>query len=77
MRPQIKKPARTGQCNFNLRSYFLPLPIQPQRQLATEQEKRETDMHTYKLKQAKTRLDVDAKMTDDARAMDEVATERC
>ena len=37
--------------------------IQPQRQLATEQEKRETNMHTYK--QAKPRLDVDAKMIGD------------
>ena len=44
-------------------TYLLTLAIQPQRQLATEQEKRETNMHTYK--QAKTRLDADAKMIDD------------
>ena len=42
---------------------LLTLAIQPQRQLATEQEKRETNMHTNK--QAKTRLDVDARMIDD------------
>ena len=42
---------------------YFTLAIQPQRQLATEQEKRETKMHTYK--QAKTRLDADAKMIDD------------
>ena len=44
-------------------TYLLTLAIQPQRQLATEQEKRETKMHAYK--QAKTRLDADAKMIDD------------
>ena len=46
-----------------LLTYLLTLAIQPQRQLATEQEKKETNMHTDK--QAKTRLDADAKMIDD------------
>ena len=52
-----------SQCLTNPYLYLLTFAIQPQMQLATEVEKRETNMHPYK--KAKTRLDVDVKMIDD------------